>query len=178
MKGPGGNNMKVGVVSDINPKKATCRVRFPDFDGLQSYWLPVLQKKTCKDKSYWLPDKDEHVLCILDDNAEFGVILGAIYSDKDPPPVESPDKRHVIFDDGTWIEYDRKTNCLSGQVMGTVDLEVSGSVRIKCPTIMLEADQVQLSGDLTVGGNIIAVGNIFAVGSIIDGAGNTNHHSH
>lgn len=122
--------MKIGIVTATDPATAKCRVQFTDHDAMQTYWLPVLHHKTGNDKSYWLPDTGEHVCCLMDDNAEFGVIVGAIYSDEDQPPVNSPDKFHIRFHDGTSIEYDRATHCLVADVKGTATISTTGSATV------------------------------------------------
>ena len=147
-----------GVVVAIDAAKVRARVRFDDLDGMVSYWLRVPQTKTHQDKHYDMPDINEHVGCILDEHAEDGMILAAVYSNADTPPVSSADKHHVTFSDGTVIEYDRSTHKLFADVKGDVEVKVTGLAKIV--------------GDLRVEGNINATGNI------IDGGANTNHHSH
>ncbi len=120
--------MKIGIVVAIDPAACAARVQFPDHDGMVSHWLPVVQPKTLKDRCYHMPDRGEHVVCLLDENAEAGVILGAIYSEADAPPVSSPDKWHVTFDDGTRLEYDRAAHKLTADVKGDVALTATGTV--------------------------------------------------
>ena len=54
--------------------------------------------------------------CVLDENFENGVVLGAVYSDADAPPVESPDKLrfqffdHLAFEVDLIMGYGQKTN--------------------------------------------------------------------
>ena len=62
--------LKFAIVTNIDEKQATARVQFQDSDGIPSYWLPVLQAKTLKDKFYILPDVGEHVVCLMDENLE------------------------------------------------------------------------------------------------------------
>lgn len=118
--------MKIGVVTAVDSATARCRVRFADQDNVESFWLPVLHHKTGQDKGYWLPDPGEHVCCLMDDNAEFGCILGAIYSDADQPPVNSQDKYHVRFKDGTWIEYDRASHLMKVEAVGDIEVHAAG----------------------------------------------------
>ena len=121
---------KVGVVSEIDPATCTARVRFDDLDGLETMRLPIGVQKSLKDKSYWLPDVGEHVACLLDANAETGVILCAIYSEADTPPINDKDKRHVRFDDGTVVEYDRKERRLKVECVGDIELHAAGRINI------------------------------------------------
>ena len=43
--------LKFGTVTNINPLTAKARVQFSD-DDITSYWLPIIQHKTLKDKFY------------------------------------------------------------------------------------------------------------------------------
>ena len=86
---------------------------FTEFDQMLSYWLPVVMPKTQNDKAYWLPDIGEQVVCLMDARDEVGVVLGAIYSQADTTPVQSADKYHLGFKDGTSIEYDREAHAFA-----------------------------------------------------------------
>ena len=74
--------LRFGVVTQIDAINVLARVNFGD-DDLTSFWLPVIQTKTLKDKFYVMPDVGEQVVCLMDENSEDGVILGAIYSSED-----------------------------------------------------------------------------------------------
>lgn len=148
------SSYRTGTITQIDTARALARVKFADIDALGSYWLPVLQGKTLKDKAYWLPDINEHVVCLLDENGEEGVILGAIYSEADAPPVNSQDKRHVTFEDGTSVEYDRATHKLTVDVKGDIIVNATGdcTVTVQGRTIIKSMGDVEIdggSGDVT-----------------------------
>lgn len=105
--------MRVGRVTGVDPATGRARVAFEADDGVVSMLLPVMQKGTRHSQGYWMPDEGEHVVCLMDDGAEFGVILGAIYSDADHPPVASLDRIHLRMRDGTTFDYDRAAHRLS-----------------------------------------------------------------
>ncbi len=173
---------RIGIVVEVDEKKAMARVRWTDIDGEVSYWLPVMQKKTLKDKEYWLPEINEHVVCLIDENAEEGVILGAIYSEADAPPVKAKEKNHIKFEDGTEIEYDKANHKYRIYVQdGEIELIAKKKVTIKSPIIRMQGfspSDIAFEGDFRLIGNLYVEGNIHATGSIIDDGGNTNHHSH
>lgn len=189
--------LKFGIVTNIDESRALVRVQFTDMDAVISYWLPVMRGKTLKDKQYWMPDVGEHVVCLLDENGEEGVVLGAIYSAEDPPPVRSKDKYHVRFNDGTVIEYDRAEHKLKADVKGDVEIRATGKCEVDCQSdiyiksathITIQAPSLTMKGGspadgyfegtFRLKGDLLVEGNIHATGSIIDGGGNTNHHSH
>lgn len=196
--------LRFGVVVAIDESRGMARVQYTDMDGEVSYWLAVVKQKTLKDKQYFLPDIGEHVAVLIDDRAEEGVVLGAIYSDADPVPVSSKDKYHIRFNDGTMIEYDRKEHKLTADVKGDIEVKSTGrcdvdcknqiyiksvtNVTIQAPTINMKGGSpasgvfegtLRLIGDLIIEqGNIEVNGNIHATGTIIDDGGNTNHHTH
>lgn len=185
---------KIGVVSEIFPASCSARVRFDDLDGLESMPLPVGVRKSLKDKSYWMPDVGEHVACLLDANAETGVILCAIYSDEDEPPVTNADKRHVRFLDGGTFEYDRSSGTLTIVTTGPVNLTAGGPVTVTAPHVTIDAPETRCTGNLLVEGKLtyrggmagsggegaaaIIEGDVVATGSIMDAGGNSNHHTH
>lgn len=188
----GGVSFKVGLVHAAKPGFA--QVAFPDLDGLVSGWLPVVAKKTHKDKECCTLDSGEQVACVLDEYFENGVVLGAVYSDADQPPVESADKRHFRFFDGGSFEYDRSSGTLTIITTGPVDITAAGQVKVKAPSVILDSPSVTCTGDLLVegkltyrggltgsgGGSSAAAieGNITATGQILDSGGNSNHHNH
>jgi phage baseplate assembly protein V len=140
--------LRVGVVDSTNPAKATVRVRFADQASVITWNCQVLYPKTNQDKAYWMPDIGDHVMVLsLPYGPSQGFVVGAIYSSADKTPVSSQDKRHVLFKDGTYLEYDRKTHNLSGHIKGKVDgLTVDENAKI------------DVGGDVTetVGGSVNA----------------------
>ncbi|MBP3847431.1 phage baseplate assembly protein V [bacterium] len=104
--------LRFGIVSQINPLLCQARVNFGDDDST-SYWLPVLQTKTLKDKFYSMPDIGEQVVCLMDQNSEDGVILGAIYSNEDKPIITSEKQLSVNLENGSQINADKENNTLT-----------------------------------------------------------------
>lgn len=104
--------LRFGIVSQINPLLAQARVNFGDDDST-SFWLPILQTKTLKDKFYSIPDVGEQVACLMDENSEDGVILGAIYSTEDVPVVTSEKQISLNLENNALINIDKETNTLT-----------------------------------------------------------------
>lgn len=103
---------RLGIVQQQDAPNGRLRVVFAELDQMLSYWLPVVVPKTQDDKAYWMPDLGEQVVCLMDERDEAGVVLGAIYSQVDSTPVQSADKFHIGFKDGTAFEYDRSSHLL------------------------------------------------------------------
>lgn len=129
--------LKFGTVSAVDEQTMRVRVRLPDLDNLRTDWLPVLTRKSLRDKDYWLPDVGEHVAVLLDANGDDGVVLGAIFSDVDTVPVVSRDKWHRKFHDGTTIEYDRSTHKLSVHCVGDIEMKSETHIQLRAPRIDL-----------------------------------------
>jgi len=104
--------LRFGIVSQINPLLCQARVNFGDDDSV-SYWLPVIQTKTLKDKFYSMPDIGEQVVCLMDENSEDGVILGAIYSNIDTTVSKSEKEISANFENGSYINANKETNTLT-----------------------------------------------------------------
>lgn len=194
--------LKFGTVSAVDEQTMRVRVRLPDLDNLRTDWLPVLTRKSLRDKDYWLPDIGEHVAVLLDVNGDDGVVLGAIFSDADTVPVVSRDKWHRRFDDSAELEYDRASHTLTvrGGIQKVI-VEVGETILLKAGTkVTIDAPEAECTGNLLVNGkltyqggmagsggagaaaviagNVQVDGNVDASGSIMDGGGNSNHHSH
>ena len=103
--------LRFGIVSQIDPINVQARVSFED-DESTSFWLPVLQTKTLKDKFYAMPDIGEQVACLMDENSEDGVILGAIYSTEDVSATQSEKQLSVNLEDGSYINADKENQTL------------------------------------------------------------------
>lgn len=105
--------LRVGRVTAVEPATARARVAFEADDNVVSMLLPVMQKGTLLSQGYWMPDVGEHAVCLMDDSAEFGVVLGAIYSATDTPPVATLERIHLRMKDGTTVDYDRAEHRLA-----------------------------------------------------------------
>lgn len=104
--------LRFGIVSQINPQVVQARVKFGD-DESTSFWLPILQTKTMKDKFYAMPDIGEQVVCLMDENSEDGVVLGSIYSAEDTPTITTEKQISLNLDNNSLINIDKETNTLT-----------------------------------------------------------------
>ena len=121
---------RVGIVQAQDPAHAKVRVVFPDYDEMISWWLPVVFFKTQNDKAYWIPDIGEQVVCLMDLRDEAGAVLGAIYSSADLPPVNSADKFHLAFKDGSHFDYDRVAHILDLFFQDTTEIKYDARVHL------------------------------------------------
>ena len=104
--------LRFGIVSQIDPIKVQARVSFED-DESTSFWLPIIQTKTLKDKFYAMPDIGEQVACLMEENSEDGVILGANYSTEDVSTTQSEKQLSVNLEDGSYINADKENQTLT-----------------------------------------------------------------
>lgn len=173
---PASASYKEGFVKSARPGFA--RVQFPDLDDMVSGWLQVITRKSLKDKACLTLDEGEQVACILDANFENGCVLGAIYSEADLPPVTSRDKACFQFFDGGQFEYDRSTGTMTIVTTGPANLTAGGPVKVAAPSVTFVSPDATFSGNVQVDGNLKVGGDVNAEGSVMDGTGNSNHHSH
>lgn len=143
--------IRVGFVNARQPEKMRVKVTVRDTTGAQlvTDWLPVLCPRASGDMQYDLPDVGDQVLCLfLPYGLEQGFVVGAMYG-KQVPPVQSGDKWHRTFSDGTTVEYDRGGHKLTADVKGDADVTATGSVTMKADGPMtLEAPIVYVRGTL------------------------------
>ncbi|AOJ06389.1 phage baseplate assembly protein V [Burkholderia mayonis] len=192
-----GATVRFGTVSASKPGFA--RVRLADLGNLRTMWLPIAYPKTQNDQCCWTYDEGEQVAVLMDGRGEDGVILGAIYSDADKPPVSDPNKFVARFKDGATLEYDRATHVLACRGMTQVVVDAGAEIVLRAGAkVTVVAPEAEFSANVTVKGklsyeggmagsggggssirgNVKVDGNIDATGSIMDAGGNSNHHSH
>lgn len=199
------NLIRVGEVVGVDEAAGAARVRFADAQDLVSHPCRVLTDKSLRDKSQWMPDLGEQVLCLfLAGGLEQGFVVRALYSSADPAPGKPGHIRFVRFEDGTELEYDRQAHTLRADVKGEIEVAAEGNITASTPGLLtLEGGQgivmrapaltmqglgggcaatleanLTLRGDLAQEGNASVSGDVTAGGSIMDASGNSNHHSH
>jgi len=172
--------LRFGNITEVDPSKGYARVTFTD-DGIVSDWLQFLTLGAIKDNFSHTFSINEQVACLMDENSEEGVILGAIFNDKTPPADGGEGIFRVKFEDNSVIEYNRNTSeytlDIKGKINISADTEINinstaGEVninalnatitattlaKIQAPVIELTG-AVAISGALTVGGTITAPG--------------------
>jgi len=128
--------MHFGAVTEVNLADSTAKVKFLDLQGLESYWLPVLQLRAGgSSNSYWMPNIGENVVCFLDENGEAGIIVGGIYNDSAPASATGADA----------------FNIKTGTTTITSDVIIEGNVTI--------------TGDVSTTGNTSPTGAVTVQGS-------------
>lgn len=182
-----GVELEYGEVSAVDYLTCRIRVRLDDRDGVESYWLNVPQRNTQgTQRRPLMPELNEQVAVLLDSDGVGGVYLGGVYSTAEPPPVIDEDTDYVRYSDGTISTYDRKAGLMTLDSVGALRLkcgrgitvEAGEPVVVKAPSASLDIPEVSLNGNLKMKGNLLVDGNVEATGTVIDGGGNSNHHTH
>ena len=135
--------LRFGIVSQIVPINVQARVSFED-DESTSFWLPIIQTKTLKDKFYSMPDIGEQVACLMDENSEDGVILGAIYSTEDVPAVTSENQISLNLENNSLINIDKETNSLN---ITFENINLNGN--INHTGMLINSDGIKSNSDIT-----------------------------
>jgi phage baseplate assembly protein V len=164
--------LRWGKVVEVSPDYSQVRVETDELDEIPTYWLSILYPKTWEDKWYWMPELDEHVWFLWDEQGEEGVVLGAFYCAEVPlselhPP--TPHKTEVHWGDESYVFYDREEHLLDWDIKGTVylrahdgNMELESSEEMKlwareisleaCEKITLRAPEIILEGNVTIAG--------------------------
>ena len=130
------SELRTGYVSDYDAKRHMARVIFPDKGDLVSGWLPLCVRNSKNNHDEHHLDINEHVACLFSDNGlEEGIILSALYDDKNPPPFKDKDTRRIEFEDGSFIKYDRAN--------GVLEINSVNEIKINAKThIELNAERI------------------------------------
>ncbi|MBB5017422.1 phage baseplate assembly protein V [Chitinivorax tropicus] len=151
------STIRFGTVKQTKPGFA--QIHLPDLDGLRTLWLPVILPKTLKDRACWTLDVGEHVAVLLDALGEDGVVLGAVYSNAEPPPTTQAGTFMVQFSDGAKLEYDRDSHTLTATGMqqalveakGDVSVKAGGNIQLKAAgKVMVDAPETIFTGNVIV----------------------------
>lgn len=152
------NLVRIGTVAELDEAQARVTV---DLGGLVTDWLPWLTARAGATRTWSAPRPGEQVLVL----APFGdlaqaVVLPAIYQDAHPAPVVSRDREHVVFPDGSSVDYDSAAHVLTvtaggGQVIVNCDQATinTGQATINAAqAVTLNTPQTTCTGALTVEG--------------------------
>lgn len=156
------NQARIGEVVQRDMDKCRVRVKFKDADGEISYWCSCLMMKAHLDKCFWLPDIGELVFCLfLPWDLEKGFVVGAIYNEKDPRPMEGT-LNTLVFKDaaGNTLLMDRATR----QIVGVTD-----TFRV--------VGKLVVHGEIVAAGNVSSGANLNAQGNIYDSKGDLTNHT-
>lgn len=163
--------IRYGIISELDAAKGVARVKFEE-DDIVSDWLRISVPNASgnKDESWY--DVNEPVWCMMDENAETGIIAGSYYHEGNTPPVGDKDVRSTTFPDGTKVSYNRSTSELKVECVGPVTIvctdarvEASGTVTVDTPDSTFTGN-VQIDGDLSFGGNATGQGSLHVIGEI------------
>lgn len=160
--------LRFGNITEVDPVKGYARVTFTD-DGIVSDWLQFVTLGAIKDKFSHTFSINEQVACLMDENSEEGVILGALFNEKSTPNGGGEGVFRVKFEDDSVIEYNRNSNEYNVDIKGKVNINAASEVninsalkvnisattetKITSPLITLSG-AVAISGALSVGGAV------------------------
>lgn len=97
--------IRYGYIESVDVSLCRARVRFPD-DGIVSHALPILVGDVSAGgiKEFRAPAVGAHVVCLMDENLETGVVLGAIY-DASNTASGSSGLTRIEFSGGARVEH-------------------------------------------------------------------------
>ncbi len=179
--------LRFGNITEVDPAKGYARVTFPD-DGIVSDWLQFLTLGAIKDNFSHTFSINEQVACLMDENSEEGVILGALFNDKTPPNGAGEGIFRVKFDDDSVIEYNRNSHEYTLDIKGKINIKgesevnidsdakinITGNTEVNISAInanvtamavaKIQAPAIQLTGAVAISGGLTVGGTITAPG--------------
>jgi phage baseplate assembly protein V len=139
-----------GIVAELG-KGGTVKVRLPEYDDLVTDWLPVVQAATLGARTWAVPRVDTQVIVLPGLGLEDAVVLGAIYSQPDPPKFGDNAVIGMEADDGVELSYDPGASKLT----------------IKAPKlIQIIATDIDIRADVKLDGNVAHSGDLTQTGSL------------
>ncbi|KQC02103.1 phage baseplate assembly protein V [Pedobacter sp. Hv1] len=170
--------LKFGHISEVNVKNGLARVYFTE-DDFVSAPLKMAVNRSGTDKTSFPFNINEHVCCLMDENLEYGVIICAVYDEKNLPHADAGENiLSINFGDSSSILYDRNSHTLTLDINGNINIkckdakiESSGKIDVDATKINLTAVDVNIEGILNVSGAATIKG-VVSMGGLagIDGA--------
>lgn len=149
--------LKFGYITELDVNTGMVRVNFTD-DGIVSNLLPVSVPASKEDKYSFPFVINEHVWCLMDENCEFGVVGGAIYSQKDKPD-SGVSAQSIDINIGSGkikMKIDRQTGKLELTGQGDVKVQTIGNVDVQATKVTITTANATITGALAVGGALTA----------------------
>ncbi|HCL5287845.1 TPA: phage baseplate assembly protein V [Salmonella enterica] len=120
------NLIRTGVVTDVNLKEGTCRVKSGE---LETRHLPISAIRAGDARVWWPPSVGEQVtLFCMSGNPETAIVFPGLFCDAFPQPDARGKTLHIHFPDGAVIEYDANVSALLATGMTTASVETSESI--------------------------------------------------
>lgn len=152
--------LRFGKICKIDVNKGFYKVDL-DEDDIETGWLPRILTNTKDNRDEAHFDIGEHVACVMDEHIENGVILGAINSDENEPPVKNKDKRRTTYKDGSYVEFDRSTGVWDVNVKGNAKITTNQKLIINSTSdTEITCTKLKVTGDVDITGKVDATGNI------------------
>ena len=169
--------LRFGNITEVDPAKGYARVTFTD-DGIVSDWLQFITLGAIKDNFSHTFSINEQVACLMDENSEEGVILGALFNDSTPPNNAGSGIFRVKFEDNSVIEYNRNTHEYTLDIKGKINITAQSEVNVNAANAniiasteaKIQAPIIKLIGAVAITGALAVSGAITgASGSPISG---------
>lgn len=114
-------DLRYGVISQVQRKPLRYKCTIADADGMETPWLTSLAMQSLGKTSGWAMPVGTQVALLLSDNAETGVVLGAVHSEPDSEP--DGDGLTFDFNDGSKIQYDPNSQATTVKSVQAVNLD-------------------------------------------------------
>jgi len=148
-----------GIVSALDDATCRVRVRLPERDNIETYWLHVPQKNTLDvQRRALLPALGEQVSVLLEPDGAGGTVQGGIYSAANPPPITDADTEYVRFRDGTTVTYNQSAHALTFNGSASITI-IANQVTVQAQTVTLDTPHTTCTGDVSIEGNLAVTGN-------------------
>lgn len=164
--------LKFGIVCNTKPGYAKVHLLEED---IVTDWLSIITRRAKDDKDSWQYEINEQVVCIMFNDCDDGIIIGARHNDEDKPDEDAaPSKFRMIFSDGTLLEYNKESHDLKAIIKGNLHATVQEMATIEAKNIIckadesaiVEANEISLKGEITIKGKVLIEGDIECSGGI------------
>ena len=150
--------LRFGNITEVDPAKGYARVTFTD-DGIVSDWLQICVMGAISDKYTHTFEVKEQVACLMDENSEEGVILGALFNNAVNPSGGAKGVLRVKFSDNSVIEYNRNTHEYNLDIKGKINISAESDINIITES-NVNIDSININVNASGNVDLTATGNV------------------
>lgn len=137
-------DLRYGTISQVARKPLRYKCTIDDADGMETPWLTSLAMQSLGKTSGWAMPIGTQVALLLSNNAETGVVLGAVHSEPDSEP--DGDGLTFDFNDGSKIQYDPDSQETTVKSVQAVNLDTPTTIAQNVHAKIIYCDDVIVGG--------------------------------
>lgn len=141
--------IEFGIISSINTKTSTAKVKLPELDDKLSGDLNVLVPLSNGDKEFKTYKRDSLVVCVfIGSSLDRGFIIGTFFNETFKVPNGATENKRIFeYPGGAKIEIDKENGIMALDIFKELNIN-SPKININSDEINMNSKKINLNGDV------------------------------